>query len=264
MQERKLVAVDMDGTFLNDKMDYDRALFGEIHEQMLEQGIRFVVASGNQYYQLRSFFEGYPDIVYVSENGALIRDDEQIYFDSAFSEDAVHQIIEVLGSYPAVNWAACGVKAAYVLKTASEAYVSDLRKYYYRLEVIDDPGEIDDQIVKFASSCPDAETVAYVVEYQRRMAGFATPTSSGHGDIDIIQPGMHKARGLAELGAVLGVPAVAMTIFGNGGNDIEMLQYAGDGVAVANADDDVIAAANHVTLSNNEQGVLHYIKERLL
>jgi hydroxymethylpyrimidine pyrophosphatase-like HAD family hydrolase len=55
-----------------------------------------------------------------------------------------------------------------------------------------------------------------------------------------------------------------MTTFGNGGNDIEMLQYAGDGVAVANADDDVIAAANHVTLSNNEQGVLHYIKERLL
>lgn len=264
MQERKLVAVDMDGTFLNDKMDYDRALFGVIHEQMMAQGIRFVVASGNQYYQLRSFFEGYPDIVYVSENGALIRDDEQIYFDSVFSDTVVHQIIDVLRSYPAVKWAACGVKAAYVLKSAGDDYIAELRKYYYRLEVIDDPGEIDDEIVKFASSCPAAETAAYVAEYRRRLAGLAVPTSSGHGDIDIIQPGMHKARGLEELGTVLGVPAAAMTTFGNGGNDIEMLQYAGDGVAVANADDAVVAVADHVTLSNNDQGVLHYIKKHLL
>ena len=55
----KLIAVDMDGTFLTNNNEYDQERFTRQYEFMKEKGIHFVVASGNQYYQLRSFF---PDI----------------------------------------------------------------------------------------------------------------------------------------------------------------------------------------------------------
>lgn len=263
MQERKLVAVDMDGTFLDDKMNYDRPRFAALYPQMVNAGMRFVVASGNQYFQLRSFFTDYPDVIYLSENGALVRDDEQVYFKSAFDRDTALRIIDTLVSYPAVEWTACGVESAYVLKTASAPYIADTRKYYHRLQLIDNPGDINDEILKFSTHCPGNETAEYCAEYNRRLQGFAVPTSSGHGDIDIIQPNMHKANGLKELARVLGVQQADVIAFGNGGNDIEMLRYAGDGVAVANADKDVLAAADHVAPSNNESGVLAYMEQLL-
>lgn len=51
----KLVAVDMDGTFLDDQMHYNRTIFRKIYNYFKENDIYFVVASGNQYYQLKSF-----------------------------------------------------------------------------------------------------------------------------------------------------------------------------------------------------------------
>lgn len=56
----KLIAVDMDGTFLSDQKTYNRERFMAQYRQMKERGIRFVVASGNQYYQLISFFPNWP------------------------------------------------------------------------------------------------------------------------------------------------------------------------------------------------------------
>lgn len=52
----KLIAVDMDGTFLSDAKTYNRPRFLAQYARMKAQGIRFVVASGNQFYQLISFF----------------------------------------------------------------------------------------------------------------------------------------------------------------------------------------------------------------
>lgn len=51
----KLIAVDMDGTFLSDAKTYNRPRFLAQYQRMREQNIRFVVASGNQYYQLILF-----------------------------------------------------------------------------------------------------------------------------------------------------------------------------------------------------------------
>ncbi len=56
----KLIAVDMDGTFLDDLKQYNRPRFLAQYARMKEQGIRFAVASGNQYFQLYSFFRKSP------------------------------------------------------------------------------------------------------------------------------------------------------------------------------------------------------------
>ena len=69
----KVIVTDMDGTFLNDAKTYDRARFLAQFAQLQQRGIEFVVASGNQYYQLISFFpEIREQISFVAENGALV------------------------------------------------------------------------------------------------------------------------------------------------------------------------------------------------
>ena len=52
--------------------------------------------------------------------------------------------------------------------------------------------------------------------------------------------------------------------FGDNYNDIDMLQYSGLGIAVANAREEVKAIAKHVTLKNTEDGVAHFIKQHLV
>lgn len=50
----KLIAVDMDGTFLRDDKSYDKEKFAEIYQELEKRNIKFTVASGNQYYQIIS------------------------------------------------------------------------------------------------------------------------------------------------------------------------------------------------------------------
>ncbi len=52
----RAISVDMDGTFLDGNGEYDRARFEKIYAELMKRGIKFIVASGNQYYQLKSFF----------------------------------------------------------------------------------------------------------------------------------------------------------------------------------------------------------------
>lgn len=52
----KLIAVDMDGTFLNDEMAYNKERFMNQYRELKSRGIKFAVASGNQYARLTSFF----------------------------------------------------------------------------------------------------------------------------------------------------------------------------------------------------------------
>ena len=55
-----------------------------------------------------------------------------------------------------------------------------------------------------------------------------------------------------------------MIACGDGYNDLSMIELAGLGVAMENANDTVKAAANYITLSNEEDGVAHVIEKYLL
>lgn len=69
----KVIVTDMDGTFLDDAKKYDHARFMVQYQELKKRDIEFVVASGNQYYQLISFFPELKDeISFVAENGALV------------------------------------------------------------------------------------------------------------------------------------------------------------------------------------------------
>lgn len=77
----KIIAVDMDGTFLDDQMSFDRKRFSSQYSQLKNNGIKFVVASGNQYYQLITYFpEIAHEIAFVAENGAYVSNENTEIF----------------------------------------------------------------------------------------------------------------------------------------------------------------------------------------
>ncbi|MBU7562848.1 HAD family hydrolase [Pediococcus ethanolidurans] len=259
----KLVSTDMDGTFLRDNMSYDEEKFAALQKQFHKQGIRFVVASGNQYFQLKSFFKAYADTIYVAENGAYIRDQKQIYALHSFAPTTVDHILNDLALIPDLKIIVCGEKSAYILASEDPAYITKMRQFYYHLDTVADFSKIDDHIVKFAVGCPPEKTDELVKQLKSLLSGLAEPTSSGHGDIDLIQPGINKAAGLKELGNILGIELSEMCAFGDGGNDLEMIRETGLGIAMQNAQPAVKAVANDQTTDNQHQGVLVYLEQLL-
>ena len=259
----KLIATDMDGTFLKPDQTYDTKRFAAVHQRLQDAGIRFVVASGNQYYQLRSYFADYPQTIFVAENGAYIRSTETIYAVHSFKPEVVKQILAKLAAISEIKLLVCGQHSAYTLATTDPVHVANMRHYYHRLAVVPDYAQLNDNILKFAITCPPEHTQALVDQLTADLAGLAQPTSSGHGDIDLIQSGVHKAAGLAELGAQLGITLDEMAAFGDGGNDLEMLQEVGLGVAMANALPPVAAVADAHCASNVDSGVLAYLEQLL-
>lgn len=84
--------------------------------------------------------------------------------------------------------------------------------------------------------------------------------SAGYGLIEISAHGITKASGLARVAEWLGVPAERAIAFGDMPNDMEMLRWAGHGVAMANAHPKTLAVADEITGPNSEDGVAQVLE----
>ncbi len=82
--------------------------------------------------------------------------------------------------------------------------------------------------------------------------------------LEIMPQNVDKAQSLLKLLTMLGISSEEMICCGDGFNDISMIQAAGLGVAMENAQDTVKQAADYVTRSNDEEGILHVIKKFIL
>jgi Cof subfamily protein (haloacid dehalogenase superfamily) len=85
--------------------------------------------------------------------------------------------------------------------------------------------------------------------------------STPRGVLELGPPAVTKASTLAAWCAARGIDAVAVVAFGDMPNDVPMLRWAGRSWAVANALEEVKAAATGVTASNDEDGVAQVIEE---
>jgi Cof subfamily protein (haloacid dehalogenase superfamily) len=123
------------------------------------------------------------------------------------------------------------------------------RRFADALELVAEP--ITRLIVRHADY--ELDVLAALV---RELAGdSASVVIPGEWTVELSAVGVSKASALAELCDELGFTAADVIAFGDFLNDLPMLAWAGHSVAVANAHPDVIAEADEVTASNDEDGV---------
>jgi hydroxymethylpyrimidine pyrophosphatase-like HAD family hydrolase len=78
---------------------------------------------------------------------------------------------------------------------------------------------------------------------------------------DLVNADNSKAIGIDCILHHYGIDRNECIGFGDGGNDVEMLEYCGIGVAMGNADDSVKSHADYVTTSVDEEGIEHALTE---
>ena len=101
--------------------------------------------------------------------------------------------------------------------------------------------------------------------YERRVICAGLSFSVNEGDYLCIV-GENGSGKTTLMKTILGLqkPLAGSIAFGDGLNDLTMIETAGTGVAMANACPEVLAAADFVTLSNDEDGVAKTIEQMIL
>ncbi|WP_425588318.1 HAD family hydrolase [Streptomyces tremellae] len=110
---------------------------------------------------------------------------------------------------------------------------------------------------------PELDDDALVAAARPVVAGLTDVVLAGPGTVELVPVGLTKARGLSLAVRRLGLAARDTIAFGDMPNDLPMFAWAGHGVAMANAHPEVLAAADEVTSSNEDDGIA-LVLERLL
>lgn len=124
--------------------------------------------------------------------------------------------------------------------------------------------------IKPVSAALDTDVVqlmAFGTREEREESGLFTdiilesvPTSWNPYFCDIIPKDSNKGVGIRRMAEKYGIDISETMAFGDGNNDIEMLQAAGIGVAMGNAGDDVKAVADYVTTADTDNGVVNALR----
>ncbi|MCD7892085.1 MAG: Cof-type HAD-IIB family hydrolase [Erysipelotrichaceae bacterium] len=258
----KLIATDMDGTFLNSDKQFDKE-FIDIFYEMKKQNIKFAIASGNQYYRLyQKFIPLSEQMYFVAENGGYIAAGAKELYSNIIKPEHVKLIRNVLQDNQRVVLVVCGKKGAYVLKEHFSLR-NEVKKYYCNYSFVNSFDEVDDDIIKIAVY--DYKQKAYEIfeEIKDQFPSELRIVTSGNEWVDIQNKDAHKGIGIQFLQMIYDINKDECMAFGDQMNDYEMLQQVKYGCAMANAVEPIKNIAYEVIQSNDEQGVLQKIKDVL-
>ncbi|AMV60798.1 Protein ybjI [Pediococcus damnosus] len=261
----KLIASDIDGTFLDDQHEFDRTRFQNQLDEMNRRGIHFVVASGNQYLHCTKVMTGINgDLTYVAEDGALIVEKGKMLDSSPIEPELWQKVVTSVDEQPILANAVIilsGEKAAHTNVTPQNEVWGRTGYFYENLTHASDFSTVTDEIYKVDVNWPDLADIrdkynVLTTEFGNQL----TEVMSGYSGIDIIKPHVTKAYGLVQLQRIWNVSMAETMTFGDNQNDAEMLKHAKYGYAMKNASPEAKAATSLVTpLDNNHSGVLDMI-----
>lgn len=257
----KLIASDMDGTFLDEKHAYDKARFSRLLDQLEEQGILFVAASGRSLITLEELFADFLDrIALVAENGAIVLYKGELIAESLMPADQYLAIATQLEAMPHCRgYMLSGRHGAYAPQTASESFLEGASNFYVNI-VQADLHEVEDEIFKLTASFTEESIEEDTALLSQLFEGIKAVTT-GFDGMDIILEEVNKATGLVALCQHLGVKAEQVMAFGDNGNDMEMLQFAGAAFATENAKDEVKDVSDQVIGHCKDEAVQTFLEE---
>ena len=271
MEPVKLLALDLDGTLLNSKKELTPRTRAALYAAA-EAGVEIVPTTGRFFGAMPEAIRTLPFLHYaITVNGAQVYDrvaDAAIVREEIPLETAV-AVMRLLDGYDVIydcsraNWGWMGAAfkekaAAYATDEHYLAMVRDFRREVPELKahLAATAAEGDVQkIMLFARLDGPADATAQVAEAVRARFPEIAVTSTTWNNLELNIASANKGVALARLAAHLGLSSANCIAFGDGRNDLTMIEAAGVGVAMANAHPDVRAAADDVTLSNDEDGV---------
>lgn len=239
----RLVAFDVDGTLV----DRDGRLPAPIRaavQRVLAAGVPVVLATGRAWHSTVELVHelGLPPGPTVCSNGAVIvtYPPQQIVKAITFDPRAVIDKVEQVA--PGTLIAVEEVGVGYRLNDhfpggdlTGEMIIEDANQLGSRPVtriILRNPAASDQDFIALARHL-GLHGVTYFVGWSAWL--------------DIAPEGVNKATALAEVAADLGIAAADVLAFGDGRNDLEMLRWAGRGVAIGDAPEEVKAVANAVS-----------------
>lgn len=261
----KMIAVDMDGTFLDKESRYDKERFFKIYKQLKQRNIHFVVASGNPLKQLKGKFEEIKDeLTYIAENGGhIVEEEKELYLSYLNDKDQI-RIIEALKNMPDVLCWACTKNQSYTLNSLSEDYFQMFLPFFPGVIRIQDFSGIKDPIIKFALYLPKKNLEERISDFSSLVSDRICVVDSGHYCVDLISSTTNKGRAIEFLMERYHLNKDEIMAFGDAGNDKEMLEKVTYGYAMNNAKEEFKSLFNYIAPSHIEQGVLEVIEKYLL
>lgn len=257
----KLIAADIDGTLLDSGKRLPPDLFPLIR-QLRARGVRFAPASGRQYYNLRELFAPVADeLVFISENGAMVVDGGRVLSFAAMPSQQVVRVVEAARALPGVSAIlACGDGAVYE-NDSDSAFLESMAHYYTRRRHVTDLLETarEEAVCKVALFCAGRGEQLLLPAF-RSFEETAQVALSGADWVDLMCPALNKGQAITALCDALGVTTDECMAFGDYLNDLELMQAVGQSYAMANAHATLKAAAKHICPSNDEDGVCRTIR----
>lgn len=273
----KIIALDLDGTLLD-----SAKRLSDVNREALrcaaERGVLVVPTTGRFFGMMPECIRDLPFVRYaITVNGSQVYDRET---DTALVReeiplDTAVEVMRLLDGYDVIydcyrgNWGWMNQSfkdksAAYATNEHYLKMIADFRRgvpeLKAHLEATRTEGDV--QKIMLFSRLDDPQA-SQLKDIEREVAARFPAlkcTSSTWNNIEINVQTAHKGVALKRFAETLGYSLENCMAFGDGGNDLTMIEAAGTGVAMANACDEVLAAADYVSTSNDDDGVAAALK----
>ena len=266
----QILALDLDGTLTNSKKEITKPTLEALIE-IQEAGKKVVLASGRPTKGIvplakQLHLEDYGSYI-LSFNGGRITDCRtgKAIYNKILPADCAKEVYDIVKKY-----AEYGVD---ILTYTPEHILSGIKaNQYTQLESRINSMPIVDASRNFLDVIPDDPNKFLVTsdpeildklrkELIEHFHSYLYIYCSDPFFVEIMPAGIDKAHSLLKLLTSIGLTADQMICCGDGYNDLTMIETAGLGVAMANAQPAVREKADYITKSNDEDGVLHVINE---
>ncbi|WP_071393874.1 Cof-type HAD-IIB family hydrolase [Bacillus tuaregi] len=267
MADTHLIALDLDGTLLKD----DKTISNKtklVLKKAKEAGHVVMIATGRPFRSSEMYYRELElDSPIVNFNGAFVhhpKDKNWGIYHSPLDMSIAKDIVETCISYDFYN---------IIAEVIDDVYFHYHDEKLLELFSFGNPTITTGDLRHFLTTSPTSmlihsteeqvklirqrlnEVHAEVIEHRSWGAPFPV--------IEIIKNGLHKAVGLKHASEYYNIPPERIIAFGDEDNDLEMLDYAGYGIAMGNAIEELKTVANEVTLTNEEDGVGLYLNDLL-
>ncbi|SHF41609.1 sugar-phosphatase [Caloramator proteoclasticus] len=264
----KLIALDMDGTLLNENKEISKSNLEAI-QFARRKGIKVVLATGRPTKGIEKYLKELNLIdeneYAVSYNGAVVQEVKsgKIIAKNVMSLDDLKQLYN-LSKELNVNIHALTPNSCITPKinqySELEATMNNIP-----LEIVDfDAIDKNTTIVKIMFVDPEEKLNKVIELLPKELYDKYTIVRSAPFFLEFLNKKVNKGFGVRLLAEKLGIKPSEVICIGDAENDIHMIEFAGLGVAMGNAFPEVKKKADYVTKTNEEDGVAHVIKKFVL